>query len=287
MPTNMFSALLDGNVSHTRRVLHSAQNYFQTVHVNPFGDSSSVNLGNLTNVGGQAMNVMGVVAGSAAIGFATGAVATGAFAAAVAGPQAAVTLGVISIAMAVKSAYSNREASHKALSKHVFNMVDDMEPALFTDATLKEAAKAANYLLSEGQNQFELVSSKYQTALAGFNKYLGTLDAKITIFNGPGTPVAKAKAKREATAEFHAAQQPGGAIFQFVRRCSHTGNYLQAPHIMHLAIVEQLTPGKVVGQVGAHAKHFSDAHIVQTSRGMFTALHTKFTDNHGRGKIFA
>ena len=88
-------------------------------------------------------------------------------------------------------------------------------------------------------------------------------------------------------AEFHAAQQPGGAIFQFVRRCSHTGNYLQAPHIMHLAIVEQLTPGKVVGQVGAHAKHFSDAHIVQTSRGMFTALHTKFTDNHGRGKIFA
>src|ERR1700678_1727954 len=137
MAANMFSGLMTDDVGHLRRVAHSAKNYFQTVHMNPFGDHSSVNLDNMTSVGGQAMNVLGVVAGSAAIGFATTAVATGAFAAAVAGPQAAVTLGVISIAMALKSAYSNREKSHKTLSKYVYNMVDDVPPPHFTDATLK------------------------------------------------------------------------------------------------------------------------------------------------------
>jgi hypothetical protein len=168
MPANMFSPLLHEDVGRMRRVGHSAYNHLQTVHVNPFGDHSSVSLNNLTNVGGQTMNVMGVVAGSAAIGFATGAVATGEFAAAVAGPQAAVVLGVISIAMAVKGAYSNREASHKVLGKYVYDMVDDEAPAAWTKESLKEAAKAANYLLSQGQNQFELVANKFP--FTGYSK---------------------------------------------------------------------------------------------------------------------
>jgi hypothetical protein len=182
MAQNMFSHLLTGDVGHGRRVLHSAKNYFQTVHVNPFGNHDSVSVGNLANAGGQGMNVAAVVAGSAAIGWAGGAVATGAFAAAVSGPQAAVVLGVIGVAMALKSAYSNRESSHKTLSKYVFNMVDDETPPAFTAETLKEGARAANYLLSEGQNQFELVSSKYQVASQRFTAYLTSLDRNIDAF---------------------------------------------------------------------------------------------------------
>ncbi len=313
MPVNMFSPLLNEDVSRFRRVGHSAKNYLQTVHVNPFGDHSSINLDNLSNVGGQAMNVMGVVAGSAAIGFATGAVATGAFAAAVAGPQAAVTLGVIAVAMSLKSAYSNREASHKALSPFVHNMVDDVAPPQWTKEGLKKAAQAANYLLSEGQNQFELVSSKYQAAATSFRAYLVKLDAKVTAFNiakaaldahlrtPATTPTLRQshaaqrvnlsnqiiKIKKEAAAEYETAMQSGGAIFEFVRRCSHTGNYLQAPHIMHLAIMEELKSGEVTGPSQRHQGGFNRAEIVTTSRTMFSELDAKFRANRGADKLFA
>jgi hypothetical protein len=302
MAANEFSQFLDGEVGHTRRIGHSAYNYLQTVHANPFGNHSSVSLNNLTNVGGQAMNVMGVVAGSAAIGFATGAVATGAFAAAVAGPQAAVVLGVISIGMAVKGAYSNREASHKVLSKYVYNMVDDVAPLAWTKESLKEAAKAANYLLSQGQNQFELVGSKFQTASATFTTYVGALNTKVDKFNaakadavsqriaaGPrATAAATAtRLQREVRNEWIAASKSGGAIFEFVRRCSHTGNYLQAPHILHLAILEELSTGAVVGNVSLHAGGFKDSPIVTSSRGMFTRLDTLYRANKGPDKIFA
>jgi hypothetical protein len=203
--------------------------------------------------------------------------------------------------MALKSAYSNREKSHRVLSKYVYNMVDDVPPPAFTTQSLKEAAQAANYLLSEGQNQFELVSSKYQAASKAFTVYMGRLDARIFDFDAkqqslrPLTLTASARnkilaeaadIKRQALAEFRAAKSPGGAIFEFVRRCAHTGNYLQAPHIMHLAIMEQLQNGAVINTQSAHASHFHNAPLVTVSRQMFQQLHDKYDANAAVGKIF-
>jgi hypothetical protein len=39
----------------------------------------------------------------------------------------------------------------------------------------------------------------------------------------------------------------GGTIFEYARRCSHTSNYLQAPHLVALVMHEKFSPGLVVG----------------------------------------
>src|SRR3954471_8926064 len=114
MPANVFSPLIRHDVSNWRRVGHSASNSFQSIDRSSFGfsNASTQVINAASNFGGTA----GAVGGAIAIGMtsaAAGAVAGAGFLAAVAGPQVAVTAGVVGLVMLVKGTYSNREAAHK------------------------------------------------------------------------------------------------------------------------------------------------------------------------------
>ncbi|MES2185655.1 MAG: hypothetical protein V4505_13970 [Pseudomonadota bacterium] len=294
MPINIFSPIVRGDhgmgVSWTRRVGHSASNYFTSI------DRSSFSLGGtpaqVLNVAGNVGGTLGGVAGVATI--AGAAVASGAFLAACAGPQVAVTAAVVGLALLVKGTYSNRESAHHKLKDYVWNLVDDQAPTkLFVSVEeLDSAADAAMTLLDDGKSQIKLLGSKLGAAQLKFADFNTKIVAVVNEFTtakqnyglvapGPNrnmylgvhqTTMDRAKAKAEAMWAKESVQ--GGAIFEYVRRCSHTGNYLQAPHVVALAMKEKHSPGSVVGKV--QTDYFAGSSIATNSRDAFTLLDTEY-----------
>ncbi len=249
MPSNRFSDVDYGKVSNWRRVGHSASNYFSSI------DRSSVSasgaLSTVTNVGGVAAGVGGAMA-IQMTGAAIGGLATAGFLVAIAGPQVAVTAAVVGLALAAKDMYSNREAAHTAISEYVWSMIDDERPRkdIDTEERLKEAAEAALTLMNDGKNQIKLLGTKMKEAQLKFDE----CNHKFKVFHGQllALRADKAQAKRvavqfvasidgqiialkaKAQALWDKEVKSGGAIFDYVRRCSHTANYLQAPGIIAL-----------------------------------------------------
>ena len=299
MPANYFSQFVNDDIGRTRRVFHSATNYFKTIDRTSFGFSAAAPkaLEGVSNVAG----IVGGVAGGLAIaGVATaGAVGLGV---AFGGPQAAISAAVISLVLLAKGAYSNREAAHKALSKYVWNFVDDLEPAegvLFTTTSLEDAADAALTLLDDGKNQIKLLGTKLTAKKAKFDAFhtrleqlvanynaeklaLTRLPPTISFTNGssgsnPAIPVARQRVDKmlaEIEALWVKESKVDGAIFEYVRRCAHTANYLQAPHIVALAMKEKHSPGSVVGH--RQPDYFSGSSLAINARASFTALSAEY-----------
>jgi hypothetical protein len=295
MPANIFSPIIHGDINNGRRVLHSATNYFSSIDRSSFGFSNAGT--QVVNAASTFAGTAGGVAGGIALGMsataATAVVGAG-FLAAVAGPQVAVTAAVVGLALLVKGTYSNREAAHKSLTKYVWNLVDDVPPAEgvnFTAKGLEDAADAATTLLDDGKNQIKLLGTKLQASQAKFAALNTRIQDLMTTFiaeqnklnamiTGRRGPLIKAQ--REKLQELRTAlenvwakeSKPGGAIFEYVRRCSHTGNYLQAPHIVALAMKEKHSPGSVVGT--PQLDYFQGSTLATNSRSAFTTLEQEY-----------
>lgn len=281
-------------VSSFRRVRHSAGNWFQSIDRDSFTGSNVVTT--VINGVGQVGGVLGGAAGAIAIG--AGSVVVGAgFLAAVSGPQVAVTAAVLGIAMLVMATYSNREAAHNELAQYVYTMVDNMPPRkdpLSSKDELFKAAGAAATLMDDGKNQLKLMGGKLQSAQALFSRLNTDVINAMNIYRGAvvdlaNVPVGVAnKARRDALERtrdnakklakdaWEKESRPGGAIHQYIRRCVHTSNYLQASYIISLAMREKLDPGSIVGK--PYEDFFGDMSIAKDSRKSFQKLSDLYTE---------
>lgn len=283
MPRNAFSELTgdgSGKVSNLRRVSHSFTDYFRSI------DRSSIGLQNV-GAGINGVNVAAGVGGAVKSGlslskFAAGAVAASGILAACAGPQAAITASAISLCFLVKSTYSNREAAHRILRPYVWSIVDDHPPASFnTIEELQKVAQAAQALLDDGKNQYKLVGIKFQKAAAEFAELNREIDEMATrlireLHAAPfrGNPVAIAALEKYMESVWEKESKPGGRIFNFVRRCEHTSNYLQAPHLVAHAMRAQFDPMTVLAEV--QIDYFAHSPSLQRQRKAFLDLETAY-----------
>ena len=258
MPAIKISKLIDADIGRFRRVGHSGQQWFTSIDRQSFGFAKTSE--QALNAAGTFAGTAGAVSGAVAIGMSTTAataVVGAGFLAAVAGPQVAVTAAVVALAVLIKGAYSNREAAHKKLLKHVWTMVDDTPPEPWTQDSLNECSEAAMTLMEDGKNQIKLLGSKLEAAKARFmlfNKELEDLDAaksrEDAIVKTPGPQAARAAAKQRMDrhqasmeAAWRKAISSGGAVADYVRRISHTGNYIQAPHIIAIGMKLRMAGG--------------------------------------------
>jgi len=290
---NIFTPMIAGHsVSTFRKITHSAKNYFQSIDRSSFGFGSAST--KVLEQAGNFAGTAGAVAGGITLGMTEAAIAglAGAgFLAAVAGPQVAVTAGVVGLALLVKGTYSNREAAHIALSKYVWNMVDDQPPSVNLDTAdrLNDACDAAMTLLDDGKNQIKLLGSKYTAAKIkmdvlhqNMTTWSNEYRAKLTLYNTTTDPAIKTQAGkdkdkiRDKFKDIWAKEsKQGGAIFEYVRRTSHTGNYIQAAHIVALAMKEKLNTGSVT-QV-AQTDYFAGFEMATNSRQIFRELDVVYT----------
>lgn len=302
VPVNIFSNLIKDDVSNFRRVRHSFGNYFSSIDRSSFGFSNSAT--QVVDKASLFAGTAGGVAGAVVIGMGEAAVAgiAGAgFLAACAGPQVAITAAVVGLALFVKGTYSNRESAHKELLNFSWNLVDDVPPTkgvLFTDTTLKEACDAATTLLDDGKSQIKLLGSKLQAAQTKFNKLNQDIEAAVIRYQTETVALAGlpptvmqnrssvtnpaialtqaklAKMRTEVEGLWAKESKPGGAIFEYVRRCSHTSNYLQAPHLVALAMREKFNPGSVIGK--PQPDYFTGSVMATQMRESFTKLELEY-----------
>lgn len=296
MTANIFTPLIkDPHVSSWRRVGHSFTNYFSSIDRSSFG-FDSVGTKTLEQAGNFA-GTAGLVGGSMTLAMGEAAVAglAGAgFLAAVAGPQVAVTAGVIGLALLVKGTYSNREAAHIALSQYVWNMVDTEPPSKLLNSAenLNDACDAAMTLLDDGKSQIKLLGNKLQKAQTELGSFHTTLKSKTRILATEEARFRRAVAGPRGNAErlaarnkfnrtkteinelMNEAMESDGAIFEYVRRCSHTGNYIQAAHIAALAMKEKLSPGSVTSL--PPTDYFAGFQLAIHSRGLFVELEKEY-----------
>ncbi|MDE1180925.1 hypothetical protein [Paraburkholderia sp.] len=248
--SNVFSAMKKGEVGHARRVFHSATNYVRSI------DRSSFSFGNASsqigNAAGTFAGTAGGVAGVISMTV-TGAVVGAGFLAAVSGPQVAITGAVLGLALLAKGAYSNRDSAHTALAQYVWNMVDSDAPEKrgpYTKADLEDAADAAMTLMEDGKSQVKLMGTKMAAAQTKFEKVNRDVkDLHDTFMRLKAVPPMQRNAQQENAnnqeikrtqeklqALWEKESKSGGAIFEYVRRCMHTGNYIQAPYVIAMAM---------------------------------------------------
>lgn len=296
MATNAFSHIVkDHGVSNFRRVGHSFTNYFSSIDRSSFGFSNTSQkvveqAANFAGTAGGVGGALTIAMGEAAVAGLAGA----GFLAAVAGPQVAVTAGVVGLALLVKGTYSNREAAHISLSQYVWNMVDTEPPAkpLNTADNLNDACDAAMTLLDDGKSQIKLLGSKLQAAQTKLGVFHTDLRAKTALLAAEENKFNMAprgqrgdsarrtaqtrytKIETEIRTKLEEAMAKDGAIFEYVRRCAHTGNYIQAAHIVALAMKEKLDPGSVTSV--AQTDYFAGFPMAAQSRQLFASLEAEY-----------
>lgn len=284
--SNIFRELIEGKVGAGRRVAHSASNYYQG-SFQSLKQWKSKSGRDVVDAGGMTINVVanglgtagGVVGALSVAGHAAAGTATAVL---IASPGAALMAGLIGVALVVKGAYSNRDAAHTALRDYVWSLVDACPPSQlqndhFSKEGLLNAADAAAVLMADGKQQLKLLHSKLADATKRFDSFfMGLKDdhakyvrAKRDITN----PTAQEECRNaQSSAQKRWAEQtvPGGAVFNYVRRLVHTGNYLQAPHIIAMAMKEVLEPGSVTGVV--QKDYFAGSSVVQDYRKQLATL---------------
>jgi hypothetical protein len=300
MPKNMFSPLIGEEVGHFRRIGHSAQNWLSSSFYKGLSGEETSGFSEFVKEhrGAIPENVVVPLAAVGGIGIALGVVG------AVAGPQAAVGVGVVAAVVAGVGAaygvgqavYSNRDAAHKELSKYVWNLVDDNVPefSILDKENLYRASGAAMYLMQEAKNQIILLQPKLPEVnknLVDFDKVVNKKIGKLTVdfmllMNVPARDVSKrTDAYRQYVAsfadfhdEFAKAMTVNGAIFEAVRRYSHIGNYIQAPLIISRAMERAMeeTAGRHTAPLDQDP--LSGFSWARESRTTFTNLDKKYWD---------
>lgn len=264
--TNVFSDLKAGATllhsswrfpalsSPGRRVTSSASNFargaFQRMTQGPaIGRARTA--GNAVLEGGS--NALGVMSTGASVAAAVG--CTVAFTAAMSGPQAGIALGLIGLAVMAKNSYSNREAAHDVIQPYVWTLVDTKAPKAFPSGTeLDTLVGACMALQDDGKSQFELLEQKYNQRRVIFETHMKKITDAIQERDrlnglqlaGGGTishDTEMDKLERKAIELYRDGIKPGGPIWEFVRRCCHMSNYLQAPAIIAIGVKQKLVPG--------------------------------------------
>jgi hypothetical protein len=157
------------------------------------------------------------------------------------------------------------------LAPLVWNLVDNEAPSacgggsvqsvVYTADQLNTGASAALELLTDGQNQLKLMGEKLNAADTKFKEFNNLILAdqqRLAVlenrFKAARTPaerksllVEARKMRAKNIEQWKTNAESGGAIFEYVRRLSHTGNYIQAPHLLALAMQERAFPNSVVG----------------------------------------
>lgn len=266
-----------------RRVGHSASNFFSGTYDRLAGNSWQQNAVSAVETGNVAAGIMVTAASAAAA-----ASCTAAFTAAMAGPQAGVTLGIMGLVLLAKEAYSDREAAHDAIQPHVWSLVDNVPPASVPDsAQLKQLAAACLTLQEDGKNQFGLILSKYNDRhdryIQHIKKITTQIDRRNSLDSQARSPnrlltnthrqkqaAAAREAHQEAVRLIEEGQRPGGAIWEFVRRCTHISNYIQASEIVALAVRTEMLTGGTVNRSFFTTDYFAGSKLSE-ARNIFFA----------------
>ncbi len=291
MPKNLFSAMVRGEVDNWRRIGHSASDYVRSIDRSSLGLVSTPE--QVINAAGLFAGTAGGVAGGIALGMsqaAAGAVAGAGFLAAIAGPQVAVTSAVVGLVFLVKGTYSNREAAHRALYDYTWNMVDDQPPTKglrFTKEELESACDAAATLLDDGKNQIKLLGTKLQEAEKKFTQELAKLEKlyvryetemfqlkRLGASNLSSTELLRIRAEFDKL--WKKETKSGGAIFNYVRRLSHTGNYIQAAHLVALGMKSKWSADEVFNV--DQPDYFGQCEFAKKLRSSFAAMTHRYAD---------
>ncbi len=253
--------------SFARKIFHSTSQSTSAFWTKPSKKEVATGAVNVVgNVGG----VIGLGAGIAALCGEAALIAAGTagFVAAVGGPQVAITAGVIGLALFVKSVYSDRESIHEQLTPYLWSFIDDVAPPkqISSPELLKEAFGHALNLMTEGPAQFKLMGTKLKTAEENFERFYldlckgydkilyksdkrpqESLFAVWKVQWAALTPASKKACADEILSKYSEISQiwdegkkkletagaQGGAIFEFMRRLVHMGNYIQCAHLIH------------------------------------------------------
>ncbi len=210
-------------VSTFRKVMHSAGNKIGSMSKKDAG-VAFVEQGNAA---------VGVLAFSASVAIAAG--STAAFAVAMTGPGAGIGIGIIGFVLAAKALYSNREAAHDAVTPHMFSLIDAVPPTpLPSDkVSLDKLGGAALSLIADGQAQVNQGHSKLVAAEAAYNAFLvkyndiSRYHVRYKTDKQPGNKALVLENEPKRQELILNAEKQGGAIFDYVRRLVHYGNYLQ------------------------------------------------------------
>ena len=292
MPTNDYfahhkTASLSGVSGRGRRVWHSLTNYVSSTDRTSFGFKSGTSLGGkeVLDAGAKAVGAGANVMGAVGV-VALSALSSAAAIAALTGPQAAVTAGVVGIVLFAKSTYSNREAAHVELNRYCWSLIDDMPPTetFATPQKLSEAAGAALTLMDDGKNQIKLMAAKMASVTSEIEKLNKKLMDNETRIGGLSKDPAQRAAtiasidriKRESQELIDKGNAQGGAIYNYVRRLVHMGNYFQAPLIIAMAMKEKHSPSSSVGR--AFPDYFANTALGDASRRYLAELARIYTE---------
>lgn len=295
MPANTphrFSAL-KGSATLTggffgRRVGHSASDALSGAYDRFMGGSNTDRLTAVAEAGNVSAGILATGASVAAA-----ASCTVAFTVAMSGPQAGVTLGLIGLALLAKEAYSDREAAHNAIQPHVWSIVDNVQPATVPSFDqLKTLAAACLTLQEDGKNQLKKIQSKYEERYHNYREFIKSITREIDesdkfkrlAQNSRNTMAQRTRLSGqagdhldEARRLIAAGQKPGGAIWEFVRRCSHISNYIQASEIVALAVRTELLTAGVVDPKFFRTDFFANSQFAK-AREIFFATDKMFAE---------
>lgn len=210
-------------VSTFRKVMHSASNKVGSMSKK----DAAVSLVEHTNT------IAGTMAFGSTIAIAAG--STAAFAVAMTGPGAGIAMSVVGIVLLAKSMYSNREAAHDALTPHMFSLIDDAAPTpLPSDKPSSDKlGGAALSLITDGQAQVNIGQAKLATAEKAYNAFLAKYveiaryHERYKTDKQPGNKALVLENEPKRQELILNAEKQGGAIFDYMRRLVHYGNYLQ------------------------------------------------------------
>ncbi len=277
MAANCFSRINMASLerSNYMRVWHSFTNFFGGSERSDLEASTTTGVGNAVGIAGMGLGVAALSSTATAL--------------AIAGAATGIGGAVIALGLFAYSAYSNRDAKHRDLQPYVWSLVDDTPPKGFSSPQeLNEAAKAAGYLIVEGKNQINDFVSKIKEASELFDQFTHNVDFRIAIINNlriqpqfiQGDAAIHDQVKsllNSLKEEWDEAIKENGPVFEWLRRCHHAANYLQAPHIMSLAMKEKVSPGSVVKQ--AQNDYFAGVPFAMQTRQNFAKYDKLYQDN--------
>ena len=245
MPENLFSQFKKAGAirpSNMRRFGHAISNKIRSTK----GSRPSGTGGAALTGAGYASSAATIAAGSGAPTASTGwGVAAGAdlgvaLVTVASGPATAAGLALISLGLAAKSAFSNREQAHERLNGYVWTYIDAKQPKALNE----DAKKAAIYLVMQGQSQANILADKLKSRDEKWRAFVKKFD-ELTIphlnlhqsFQGMTDAqkrevvIAVCETNDEAKDLLDKAVGSGGVAVEFMRRLIHAGNYVQSYRI--------------------------------------------------------
>jgi len=218
---------------NTSRAYKSAKQKFQAL-----GTLSGKEKGALAGVTIGNTALSGVSYGTAIAGYAgvTGSLLS--VAGIATGPIGAGILAGIGLLKLAYESYTNVEKNHKILTPYVWTVIDSNMPEKQLD---DEAGGAAMYLITEGEDQQAVALQDFITASRALEKWASKYNMMTYMHEQYAKGILQKGDMHEKESERRAHVDAGfksaggvyggGAVWEFMRRALHWGNYAQAYNI--------------------------------------------------------